>query len=191
MRLRTGCCPDAGDVRCRRRDPGAYPGTSQTGCCRDGDRPDEGLNHPGGREPPALPELQPWEPDAHRAWRPWKARLVQPELQRLLEPPELTTPEPEQQARLQQERVLLPWRPVPEQQVPEPWRQQDQAQAQAPGVQVPGWQQAWMGRQLRLRKRQRRGKRCGVSSQRVPQWWKRRSERIRPVPAVWLLHLWK
>ncbi|MBP1136934.1 hypothetical protein JOE31_003166 [Arthrobacter sp. PvP023] len=33
--------------------------------------------------------------------------------------------------------------------------------------------------------------RCGVSSQRGPQWWKRQSERIRPVPAVWLLHLWK
>ena len=36
-----------------------------------------------------------------------------------------------------------------------------------------------------------RGMRCGVSAQRGPQWLKRRSERIRPVPAVWLLHLWK
>jgi hypothetical protein len=113
---------------------------------------------------------------------------VQQELQRQ-QPPELTMPEPEQQARLQQEQVLLPWQLVPERRVPVPWGQQDQAQA--PGVQVPGWQQAWMGRRLRLRKRRRRGKRCGVSSQRVPQWWKRRSERIRPVPAVWLLHLWK
>lgn len=129
VRLRTGCCPDAGDVRCRRRGPGASPETWQTGCCRDGDRPDEGLNHPGVREPPALPELQPWEPDAHRAWRPWTVQRVQPEQQRLLEPPELTTSEPELQERPQQERVLLPWQLVPEQQVPVPWARQDQAQA--------------------------------------------------------------
>lgn len=54
---------------------------------------------------------------------------VQPEPQRLLEPPELTTSEPELQERPQQERVLLPWQLVPEQQVPVPWARQDQAQA--------------------------------------------------------------
>ena len=37
---RTGCYPDARDVRCRRRGRGACPGTWRTGCCRDGDRPD-------------------------------------------------------------------------------------------------------------------------------------------------------
>ncbi|GLU57895.1 hypothetical protein Pure05_09750 [Paenarthrobacter ureafaciens] len=50
--------------------------------------------------------------------------------------------------------------------------------------------------QVQLRGRrtlQRRhpGKRREASSRRGPQWWKRRSERIRPIPAVWLLHLWK
>ena len=49
---RTGCCPDAGDVRCRRRGRGACPGTWRRGCCRDGDRPDGVPIRPGVPEQP-------------------------------------------------------------------------------------------------------------------------------------------
>lgn len=43
----------------------------------------------------------------------------------------------------------------------------------------------------RTLQRRRRGRRREVSSRRGPRWLTRRSERIRPIPAVWLLHLWK
>ena len=47
------------------------------------------------------------------------------------------------------------------------------------------------GRQVPQPCWRRRGRRYAASARRGPQWWKRRSERIRPVPAVLLLHLWK
>jgi len=43
----------------------------------------------------------------------------------------------------------------------------------------------------RTLQRRHPGRRREASSRRGPQWWKRRSERIRPIPAVLSLHLWK
>lgn len=46
-------------------------------------------------------------------------------------------------------------------------------------------------RERRPWQRRHPGRRREASSRRGPQLLKRRSERIRPIPAVWLLHLWK
>lgn len=175
-RERTGCCPDAPCVRCRRRGRGACPGTWRTDCCRDGGRPDAVPSRPG------VPEQrgpQPWVPDVRRAWRRWT------------EPPELRQPVRRRGPLL---RVPQPGRKEPPEPGLQSWFRLPSARrepARAPVVSLPGW--PWgRTRALRSSKRQvRRGRRCGVSAQRGPQWWKRRSERIRPVPAVWLLHLWK
>ena len=76
--------------------------------------------------------------------------------------------------------------------LPEPSELRGPARCGRDGL-PPGWRVPWgLPRGLRTSKLPgRRGMRCGVSSQRGPQWLKRQSERIRPVPAVWLLHLWK
>lgn len=181
---RTGCCPDAGDVRYRRRDPGACPGTWRRGCCLDGDRPDGVPNCPARRSGTEQPGLQPWAPGVRRALHRWTAP---PWLQAQL----LLLPGPRGQGLLPEQAPtgrglrpeLQPW-------VPEPWELPDPARG--PDEKLRGWRAPWaLQREPRTSKRRRRGRRCGVSSQRGPQWWKRQSERIRPVPAVWLLHLWK
>ena len=183
-KARTGCCPDAADVRCRRRGPGACPGTWRRGCCRGGGRPDGVPNCPVRRSGTGLQELQPWGPGVRRALHRW---TVPPGLPAQL----LLQPGPRGQGLLPERAQtgpgllpeLQPW-------VPEPWELP--GPARGPDGKPRGWRAPWaLQRELRTSKRRRRGRRCGVSSQRGPQWWKRRSERIRPVPAVWLLHLWK
>jgi hypothetical protein len=195
---RTGCYPDAGDVRCRRRGPGACPGTWRRGCYRDGDRPDGVLNP----DVPAQPVPRPSVPAWRRAWRPSRGRpepgrREQPEPGPQGQPERRGRPVPEQPVPGQREPgpqgqperrgplpVLRPW-------APQPWGRR--GQARAPCGALRGWRMPWVPtRVLRTSKLLlRRGMRCGVSSQRGPQWLKRRSERIRPVPAVLSLHLWK
>jgi hypothetical protein len=81
---------------------------------------------------------------------------------------------------------------LPEPEQPEPWVLQVPESALPDGmlqVLKDVLQVQLKGR--RTSQRRHPGKRREVSSRRGPQWWKRRSERIRPIPAVWLLHLWK
>jgi hypothetical protein len=182
-KARTGCCPDAADVRCRRRGHGACPGTWRKGYCLDGDRPDGVLNCPVRRSGPVLPELQPWGPGVRRAWHRWTVQPERAPQAQMLQPELLPEPQPtERPGRGLQPELQLG--------VPAPWELP--GPARAPDGKPRGWRAPWaLQRELRTSKRRRRGRRCGVSSQRGPQWLKRQSERIRPVPAVWLLHLWK
>ena len=157
------------------------------GCCPDGDRRGGGRrtarNHQDGRKEPGS---QPWGPDGHRAWRRWTEHSKLEHLQ--------TEPRGRQALPRRGLPGLLPGRglpgPVPVPWGPEPWGQRGRGPALTDVIllRVPA---PWVRRRALLTWQRRRGRRYAASARRGPQWWKRRSERIRPVPAVLSLHLWK
>ena len=104
-----------------------------------------------------------------------------------LEPRALPGQAPQEQVQRGQ---VPPRRVLPE---PEPWVLRGPEPERPDGMlreQPEPWGRLQVRGQLPWQ-RLHRGRRREASSRRGPQWWKRRSERIRPIPAVWLLHLWK
>ena len=184
--VRTGCCLDG--VRLsghRRRVPnGASPAMVRTGCCLDAAL--RGGLHRGVRRVPA-PRLA-LVLAGRRAWLP----TILPALPVPLREPEVPRL-PAREPKPGFPGVLFPvpsvrgqpgWQPSATQE----WESWGWTMGLLP-VPVPPWlalvqRLAWL---LLVHP----GMRREVSSRRVPQWLMRRSGRIRPAPAVWLLHLLK
>ncbi|SDR20160.1 hypothetical protein SAMN04489742_4558 [Arthrobacter crystallopoietes] len=183
--LQTDCFPDAVHARHHARGRhgrrGACPAMLQTDCCRGGGR-----------------HLHGCRLDAEQRSRVW------PVLLRLASPvPEYRPWQPEQPVLPEPE----PGEPVlPEQREPEPGQpvlQEQRAHWMRPAVrqlaslrfwaraseQPPASVQPWLPERGKRSSPERPDRRREVSSRREPQSWMRRTGRIRPVPAVLLLHL--
>jgi hypothetical protein len=124
----------------------------------------------------------------HRALRRWTEQREQPELRARWLPVPQGRWLPVRQGR-------VPVQPELRGQVPVPWATEPgELPDRARGLKdapLPPERLPWARRPVLMPWQQHRGRRCAVYAQRGPQWWKRRSERIRPVPAVLSLHLWK
>ncbi|MCW2133587.1 hypothetical protein B0G38_002764 [Arthrobacter sp. VKM Ac-2550] len=186
-RLQKDCFPDAVHARHHARGRhgrrGACPARLQTGCCRGGGRHRHGcrLDAEQRRRAWRAP-LRPASPvPVYRTWQP--------------EPQARPGPEPGEPVPLVQ--------PEPGQPEPEPGQPELQAHWVRPAVRQlaslrfwarasghpPASVQPWLPERGKHSSPERRGRRREASSRRAPQWWMRRTGRIRPVPAVLLLHL--
>ena len=128
------------------------------------------------------PESLPWGQDGRRAWP--KPEWTQQELQVL----------PGQVLTVLQELPVQQPQGLPERGLqvpgPEPSELQDPVPERPDGMLLGGLPPELL-RERRPWQRRHPGMRREASSRRGPQLLTRRSERIRPIPAVWLLHLWK
>ena len=186
---RRGCFRDGGHLSGRRRRAlnGACPVRVRKGCCRDVVR--RGELHRDARLEPA-PRLA-LEPDGRLAWLPTNRPALQVPL---------LVPLPEPAVPRLLARGMLPEFPG----VPAPVPSAREQPVWLPSARK-GWERwAWIlvvlpalvrpwlvPRLLAWLQLVHPGMRREVSSRRVPQWLMRRNGRIRPVPAVWLLHLSK
>jgi hypothetical protein len=187
-KLQKDCFPDAVHARHHARGRhgrrGACPARLQTGCSRGGGRRLHGCRLDAEQRRRAwlvllrlvspVPECRPWQP-------------VQPV------PPARPEPEPGEPT-LQEQREPEPGRPEL-QALREHWVRPAVRQLASlrfwarASEQPPASVQPWLPERGKRSSPERRDRRREVSSRPEPQSWMRRTGRIRPVPAVLLLHL--